>query len=86
MLRATCRILSNILLSRVVPYLDEIIEDNQCRFQRNRSSTDQILCTCQIPKKNGSTRGQCISWTSGELVTQSGEKCFTTFSLNLANQ
>jgi hypothetical protein len=36
--------LSNILLSRLVPYIDEIIGDHQCGFGRNRSTTDQIFC------------------------------------------
>jgi hypothetical protein len=42
---------SNILLSRLTPYVDEIIGDHQCLFERNRSTTDQIL------EKNGSTVG-----------------------------
>jgi hypothetical protein len=40
--------LSNILLSRLVPYIDEIIGDRQCGFRRNRSTTDQIVCIRQI--------------------------------------
>jgi hypothetical protein len=38
------KILSNILLSRLVPYIDEITGDHQCGFRRNRSTTDQIFC------------------------------------------
>jgi hypothetical protein len=38
------KILSNILLLRLSPYIDEIIGDNQCGFQCNRSTTDQIYC------------------------------------------
>jgi hypothetical protein len=30
------------------PYVDEIIGDHQCGFQRNRSTTDQIVCIRQI--------------------------------------
>jgi hypothetical protein len=41
-------ILSNILLSRLSPYIDEIIGDHQCGFRRNRSTTDQIFCIRQI--------------------------------------
>jgi hypothetical protein len=37
------KILSNILLSRLSPYIDEAIRDHQCEFRRNRSTTDQIL-------------------------------------------
>jgi hypothetical protein len=43
--------LSNILLSRLSPYVDEIIGDHQCRFRRNRSTTDHILCIRQILEK-----------------------------------
>jgi hypothetical protein len=43
--------LSNILLSRLIPYADEIIEDHQCGFRRNRSTTDQIFYIRQILKK-----------------------------------
>jgi hypothetical protein len=31
-LSASCKILSNILLSRLIPYADDIIEDHQCGF------------------------------------------------------
>jgi hypothetical protein len=46
------KILSNILLSRLVPYIDEIIGDHQCGFPCNRSTTDQIFCIRQILEKN----------------------------------
>jgi hypothetical protein len=45
------KILPNILLSRLSPYIDEIIGDHQCGFQRNRSTTDQIFCIRQILEK-----------------------------------
>jgi hypothetical protein len=37
------KILSNIFLSRLVPYIDEIIGDHRCGFRRNRSTTDHIF-------------------------------------------
>jgi hypothetical protein len=43
--------LSNILLSRLVPYIDEIIGDHQCGFRRNISTIDQIFCIRQILEK-----------------------------------
>jgi hypothetical protein len=43
--------LSNIHLSRLSPYVDEIIGDHQCGFRRNRSTTDQIFCIRQIVEK-----------------------------------
>ena len=49
----TCyKILSNIILGRLTPYVDEIIGDHQC-FRRNRSTIDQIFCIRQILEKNG---------------------------------
>ena len=45
------KILSNIILRRLTPYVDEIIEDHQCCFRRNRSAIDQIFCIRQIFEK-----------------------------------
>jgi hypothetical protein len=45
------KIVSNILFSRLVPYIDEIIGDHQCGFRCNRSTTDQIFCIRQILEK-----------------------------------
>jgi hypothetical protein len=41
LLTTSYNILSNILLSRLSPYIDEIIGDHQGGFQHNRSTTDQ---------------------------------------------
>jgi len=49
--KTTYKILSNILLSRLTPYAEEIIGDYQCGFQRNRSNADHILCIGQIFEK-----------------------------------
>jgi hypothetical protein len=45
------KILSNILLSRFSPHIDEIIGDHQCGFRNNRSSADQIFGNRQILEK-----------------------------------
>jgi len=51
-LPTTYKILSNILLSRLlsslIPYAKEIIRDHQCDFRRNRSTIDHIFCIRQI--------------------------------------
>ena len=47
LLPTTYKILSNILLSRLTPYAEESIGDNQCGFPHNRSTTHQILCICE---------------------------------------
>jgi sorting nexin-29 len=52
--------LSNILLSRLGPYID-IIGDHQCGFRHNRSTTDQIFCIRQILKEK---------WEYNETVHQ----------------
>ena len=40
------KILSNILLSRLTPYAEEIIGNHQCGFRCNRSTTDHIYSCC----------------------------------------
>jgi hypothetical protein len=47
----SCNILSNILLSRLIPYADEITGDHQRGFRCNRSTTDQICYIRQILEK-----------------------------------
>jgi hypothetical protein len=53
--------LTNILLSRLSPYIDEITGDHQCGFRRNRSTTDQVFCIRQILEKK---------WEYNETVHQ----------------
>jgi len=42
LLSTTYKILSNIPLSMLIPYAEEITGDHQCGFRRNRSTTDHI--------------------------------------------
>jgi hypothetical protein len=42
------KILSNILLARLTPYVNGITGDHQCGFRRNRSATDQTFYIQQI--------------------------------------
>jgi len=51
LLPTTYKILSNILLSRLILYAKEIIGDHQCGFRRNRSTIDHIFCIRQILEK-----------------------------------
>jgi len=51
LLPTTYKILSNILLSRLIPYVKEIIGNHQCGFRRNRSTIDHIFCIRQILEK-----------------------------------
>jgi hypothetical protein len=51
LLLTSYKMLSNILLSWLSPYIDEIIGDHQCGFRRNRSTTDKIFCIRQILEK-----------------------------------
>jgi len=50
-LPTTYKILSNILLSRLIPYVKEIIGDHQCGFRRNRSTIDHKFCIRQLLEK-----------------------------------
>jgi hypothetical protein len=51
LLSTVYKILSNILLVRLTPYVNEIIGDHQCEFRHNRSTTDQIFYIRQILEK-----------------------------------
>ena len=62
LLPTTYKILSNILLSRLIPYAEESAGDRQCEFRRNRSTTDHtIFCIRQILEKK---------WEYNEAVHQ----------------
>ena len=47
----TYKIFSNILLSMLIPYAKEIIEDHQCGFLRNRPTIDHLFWIRQIHEK-----------------------------------
>jgi hypothetical protein len=51
LLSASYKMLSNILLSKLSQYIDEVIENHQCGFRHNRSTTDQIFRIRQILEK-----------------------------------
>jgi hypothetical protein len=51
LLSTSYKISSNILLTRLTPYADEIIGDHQCGFRCNRSVADQIFYIQQILEK-----------------------------------
>jgi hypothetical protein len=61
LLSTAYKILSNILLAILTPYVNEIIWDHQCGFRRNRSTMDQILYIRQILEKK---------WEYNETVHQ----------------
>jgi hypothetical protein len=62
LLTTSYRILSNILLSELIPYADEIIGDHKCGFRHNRLKTGQIFCIRQILEKSGSVMAQHIRY------------------------
>ena len=51
LLPTTYKILSNILLSRLVPCAKEIIGDHQCGFRRNRLTIDHLFFIRQMLEK-----------------------------------
>jgi len=60
-LPTTYKILSHILLSRLIPYAKEIIGDPPCGIRSNRSTTDHIFCIRQVLEKK---------WENNEEVYQ----------------
>ena len=81
----TYKILSNILLSRLIPYAKEIIGDHQCGFRRNRSTIDHTFAKCL--RKNRNTMMKFISslQTSRKLMIQLGRRSYIRFSLSLVS-
>jgi hypothetical protein len=61
LLSTSYKIVSNILLSRLDQYIDDIVGDHQCGFRRNRSTADQIFCIHQTLEKK---------WKCNETVHQ----------------
>jgi hypothetical protein len=61
LLRTSYKILSSILLSRLSPYIHEIIGDHQCGLQCSRAPVNQIFIICQILEKR---------WEYNETVHQ----------------
>jgi hypothetical protein len=61
LLLTTYKILSNILLSRLTPYAEEITGDHQCWFRRNRSTTIYSAFVKYL-RKNASKMRQCTSY------------------------
>jgi hypothetical protein len=57
LLSTAYKILSNILLVRLIPHLSEVIGYHQCGFRHNRYTTDQIFCIRQILEKKWKYNG-----------------------------
>ena len=51
LLQTKYKTLSKILLSRLIPYAEEIIGDHQSEFRSNRLTCDYIFCIRQIIEK-----------------------------------
>jgi hypothetical protein len=51
LLSTSYTVLSNIILSRLKPYIYEVDGDHQCGFRHNRSTTEQIFSVHQILEK-----------------------------------
>jgi hypothetical protein len=60
-LRNSLARISNIMLSRLITYAEEITGDHQCGFRCDSSSTDHIFCIHQILEKK---------WEYNEAVLQ----------------
>jgi len=88
LLPTTYTILSNILLSRLIPYVKEIIVDHQCGFRRNRSTIDHIFCIRQILEKkweyNEEVHQLIIDFKKVYDSVRRG--CYIRFSLSLVSR
>jgi hypothetical protein len=62
LLSTSYKILSSILLSRLSPYIDNIIGDYQCGFRRNKLPIEFSAFT-KYWRNNGSTMRQYISYS-----------------------
>jgi hypothetical protein len=51
------KILSNIILAKLTPYINEVTGENQCGFLRNRSTIDQIFYILRILEKKWEYNG-----------------------------
>jgi hypothetical protein len=87
MLSTAYRILSNIFLARLSPYVDEIIGDHQCGFRRNRPTRDRIFYIRPILDKIWEyDRTVHYLFTDFKKAYVSViEKLFTIFYLNLVH-
>jgi len=61
LLSTTYKIVSNILLLRLIPYAEDVTGDHQRGFRRHRSTTNHIFCIRQILEKK---------WEYNEAVHQ----------------
>jgi hypothetical protein len=70
LLSTAYKILFNILLARLTPYVNEIIGDHQCGFHRNRSTMDQIFYIRQISCPCALTKHHAMKayWRSGGIA------------------
>jgi hypothetical protein len=85
LLSTAYKILSNILLVRLTPYVNDIIGDHQCGYHHNRSPMHQIFYIRQILEKkweyNGMVHQLLINF---KKACDSREKFSTISFLNLA--
>jgi hypothetical protein len=61
LLSTSYKIISNIILSSLNPYIYEVIGDHHCLFRHNRTATDKVFCIHQILEKK---------WEYNETVHQ----------------
>jgi sorting nexin-29 len=57
LLSTAYKILSNILLARLTPYVNVILGDHQCGFRRNRSNMDETFYIRQVLEKKWECNG-----------------------------
>jgi len=70
------KILYHIVFSKLTQSAEEIIEDHQCGFRRNMSTTVHMFCILKIIDKNGNIMKQCISYLqiSRKIMIELGQR------------
>ena len=84
--QTTYKTLSNILLSRLTTYAEEITGNHQCRFRRHRSTTDHMFGIIEILEKNWEYNEAVHQlFTDLKLMIHFGGKSCTIFPLSLVS-
>jgi len=82
LLSSTYKILSNILISWLIPYVYEITGNHQCGFCCNKSTIDHIFCICQMLEEKMEVYWDITSfiYTFWEVLWPSQERSIIQYS------
>jgi hypothetical protein len=81
-LSTTYKLLSNILLSHLLPYAKKIIGDRKCGYRRNRSTTDHTFVKHLRKNREQSEAVHQLFQNSRKQIIQLGQGSCVTFLLS----